>query len=130
MYPYNQNQQKGFSIVEVIVAMGIFLTVMSTLPTIFVTQTKFNTLSQRKSEGLVATQAVLDSLRFEKLIDLPTTGNATENIDINGYTYLVDVHYCLNSSYCNAQTSRHITAKTYYREDLIYEVETVFTSFE
>ncbi len=58
---------------------------------------------------------------------MPTTGSdAPVEITMGPRSYEVTVTYCLNTAICVTNNVRHITVEVVYRDEIIYEVETVY----
>ena len=117
--------EAGFTLLEVIVSLGILGTFVAISSTALVQHIRENFKNHKRYEGIQAAQTVLDKVRFEDISSL--TGSRTESVTIGGRTYAVEVLYCQLSQYCISAEIRHITVRVTYRSDKIYETDTVYT---
>jgi len=118
--------QRGVSIMESLVSMSIFMIVTMGIAGGSSSFMKFNTLSEQKSGAVAATQQAFDKLRFQDPSTLPTSGTISTSVLVGGRNYDVRVSYCENSLYCASFSQRHLTARAYYRNSKMYQVETVY----
>lgn len=127
----NQNcalESAGFSLLEVLISMVLFcLVALGTAP-VFINQVKQNVISEHRSGAIAAATQVLDHYRTVDVVagDFPSSGTESEDVEIEGRTYLVTVAFCLKEEFCGAN-ARHLLATVQFNEELIYEVETVYT---
>ncbi len=120
--------EKGFSLLEVMVSLFIFSVVLAGMSPAFVAQLQQNTASEVKTEAIMAAQQVLDSLRLQDISALPLTGAGTPTtITFGPRAFVVTPTYCAISSYCTSNATRHIGIRVTYAGVLRYETETVFT---
>ena len=118
----------GFTLVEVMVSMGIFGIVMAFVPMAFMAHLKFNTRMEQKTSAIEVAQRVLDSYRIIDPADLPDSGSAPDQtFQINNKSYVVKSKFCAKPEYCASNNSRHITVEVFCDADSCYSVETVFT---
>ena len=123
--------EKGFTFIEIMVAIGIFAIAMGTMFSSVLTQARTNNQAERKVGASVATQLVLDSLRAENPSTLPMSGSDDpRTVTIDDQDFEVTVTYCLEASLCKADSTRHITAEAAFNGETLYDLETVFTLFE
>ena len=119
--------QKGFTLIEVMVSLGIYSIVLSGLIPSFVSYSKFITRSQIKTEAITAAQQVLDELRVSDIQSLPVSGNDDpETIVENKRTYKVVASYCENQEFCS-HLARHIVVRVFYFDKQIIKLQTVYT---
>jgi type II secretory pathway pseudopilin PulG len=86
------------------------------------------TRNELRSEAIAAAQEVLDDLRTQDPTTLPNSQVEEEDsITINNRDFLVTTIYCLDENICASGRSRHITLEVEYKNEEIYEIETVFT---
>ncbi|MFN8391224.1 MAG: type II secretion system protein [Bdellovibrionota bacterium] len=117
----------GFTLLEVLVALGILVTMISVASSMFMFNLRNNMRTQLQYEAIQAAQAVLDELR---LVDVKTlTGTKNEDITIGKRTYAVAVRYCELDEYCLSDDIKHITVAVTYNDQQIYETDTVFSKF-
>jgi len=123
-------KESGYTLIEVIVAMGILATVISYSSVSFVTHLSANHRGEIRSEAAQAAQTVIDELRGEEVGDLPQSGSSpSRDIQVNdNRTFKVDVAYCTDSSLCAIGSARHLDVEVTYREEVVYRTETVFTA--
>ena len=121
------NSTSGFTLLEILVALGVLSTMISIATSFFMFNLRNNMNTQIQYEAMQAAQGVLDELRFEDISTL--TGSPTERVTIGSRTYSVAVSYCQISSFCLSDEIKHIAAKVTYKDQLVYETDTVFSKF-
>lgn len=118
----------GFTLLEVMFSLSLFSIILSGLIPAFITQMRFNSASQIRSEGMQAAVEVLDELRMDDPADMPTAGaSTTDSVTIGARTFQVTTVYCGDMTYCNSTNNRSIEVSVTYDNEQVYEVETVFT---
>jgi len=122
--------QKGFSLLEVLIAVVLFSIILLSASGAQRQYLKSNHVGEIKSEAAHAAQNVIDLLRQRDVLTMPTTGvDDTRQVLMNSKrTYDVDVAYCTNPTHCTTNEVRQIYVAVYWKDDLIYETETVFTN--
>ena len=120
-------EQQGFTLLEVLVSMLIFLVVSATMATSFVSHLKRNTYTELRTLAMGAAQQVLDETRLIDPGTMPTSGSVNSSVNVSGKTFNVVTSYCTNSTYCISASNRHIRIQINYAGDQIFETETVFT---
>ena len=122
--------QKGFTLAEALIAMGILgLAAIAILPA-FITHLDANTRSERRSDAVTAVQATMEKLRLQDPSTMPESGeSAPQLFTVDGREYTVKTKYCERNEFCppTSPGSRHLIVEVYYNGDKIYEVETVYT---
>ncbi|MFN8391684.1 MAG: type II secretion system protein [Bdellovibrionota bacterium] len=119
---------RGFTLLEVMIALMVFSIVMGGMVPAFVAQLRQNTLGEIRTESIAAGQIILDQLRFLDPTTLPRTGSdAARNVVVGTRTYSVVISYCENSSFCSTANNRHLTARVSYNNVQYFETQTVFT---
>ena len=119
---------KGFTLIEIMVALVVFGIVMAALPVAFMSHLTYNTRMEKKTGALNAAQQVLDNLRVQDPSTLPISGVVgPQAVSMNDTNYQVLTYFCENSHYCNTSTSRHIRVAVKENNETLYEVQTVFT---
>jgi type II secretory pathway pseudopilin PulG len=120
--------EKGFTIVESLVSMGVFSVGILGMLSAFTTAVRFNHVYERKSAAVYAAQQALDELRVSDPSSLPTSGTTSQTITINSKPYTVQTIYCpLGGTYCAATSSRYLRIRVSRDSLQLYEVDTVFT---
>jgi prepilin-type N-terminal cleavage/methylation domain-containing protein len=123
--------EKGFTLIEVLVAITLFSIVSMGLAGGFVMQMKANNDNAIRIQAISAAQQVLDSLRVSDPSTYPTTGSdSPRSISIAGRIFSVVVSYCAIPSLCTAVTTRHLRAAVTYKGKKRYEVDTVFSQLK
>lgn len=123
--------QKGFTLLEVMITMVIFGIVAASMASAFAAQAWFNTRSESRSEAVAAAQQVLDQLRFEDPASLPESGSDDPvDVTVGNHTYQVVVSYCTVPSFCTTANNRHIQVDVSYYDTVRYSVQTVFTRLQ
>lgn len=122
-----RNTEEGYTLMEVLVSLGLFTIISAGMVPSFVTYMKHNTNSQVKTEAIAVGQQILDRKRALEPSDMPTSGYDTPTtINVGKRSYEVKISYCTRSIFCSTGT-RHLTAEVTYNNDLVYSTETVFT---
>ncbi len=129
------SDQQGFTLVETMVSLVIFLAVLGGLLPVLVTS-RISALENNIETGAIAvSQQILDRLRQVDVTTLPNAGSTTEVVQFEqtGNNYRATINYCQNAAFCDAN-SRHIQVSIDLDgnpdPDPVYEVETVYTRFE
>jgi prepilin-type N-terminal cleavage/methylation domain-containing protein len=122
--------EKGFSLVEVICALGLLaIVLLGIVPTVQVLM-RANTISEERSNGVAAAQEVMESLRQQAPSSLPNSGSsAVQTVSVGTRDYEVVAHYCRKTAYCN-DDMRHIVLEVTYAGHSVYVVETVYTRLQ
>lgn len=122
------NNERGFTLLEVMISLFIFSIVIAGMSPAFVAQLQQNTASEIKTEAIMAAQQVLDSIRLQDISGLPVSGaGATTTITLGERNYVVTPTYCADVSFCVSNVTRHISISVTYANVIRYETETVFT---
>lgn len=120
-------KERGFTLIEVMVALSIFSIVSAGMLPAFLTYLKYNVNAQVKTEAALAAQEVLDEKRVEDPSDMPTSGSdPAQTVLIGNHSFDVTVSYCENTAYCAIDT-RHLAVDVTYKGEVIYALETVYT---
>jgi prepilin-type N-terminal cleavage/methylation domain-containing protein len=122
-------RQEGFSLIESLVALAILAIVMGSLIPGFVYYSRTNTGMETRMEAVAAAQQVLDERRTVNPASMPSSGSTTRNVTIGNRTFTTRIRYCLQSSYCGANT-RHITVEVEYNGSQVYRTQTVYTQLK
>ncbi len=132
-FVYSQGlKENAFSLIEILVALSILAFVLTAFHTSLTQASNSIKNAEIKSEAQIAAQQVLDVLRLANPSTLPRTrtSDPAENIIVGRTTYQVLVTYCSNLTYCPPTTTndtRHVAVDVKYNNQLVYEVESVFT---
>jgi type II secretion system protein I len=120
--------QRGFTLLEVLVAMTIFSLAAIGMAQAFTSHLKANTASEVRSQATNAAQQVLDQLRTIDPATLPSSGNSSaQAVTVDRRNYSVVVQYCAETSLCPSSSTKHLRARVSYRNSEVYRVDTVFT---
>jgi len=120
-------KQEAFTLVEVMVAMSIFLIVTSMMMPAFTMHLKVNTNSEIRNGAIAVGQQMLDGIRSQDPGTLPSSGtSALVNYNGGERTYQGQYTYCAISSYCTTR-SRHLKVRVLYKNQEVFNAETVFT---
>ncbi len=122
---------KGFTLIEIMVAIAIFAIVITTATSSINSYQKLNHGGEIRSEASQAAQSIIDQIRGIDVKSLPTSGDGTPvEITMNSNRmYSVETIYCTNSSICNSPSVRQIAVEVYHRDALAYTTEVIFTDF-
>lgn len=122
--------ERGFTLLEVLVALMLFSIVMAGMAPAFLSQIQHNHQSEIQTEAMVAAEQVIDAYRFQDPTSLPSSGSpGDQNIAVNGRTYKVTPTFCLTSSFCST-TMRHISVVVKLNNVQKFQTETVFTQLK
>jgi prepilin-type N-terminal cleavage/methylation domain-containing protein len=122
------SENKGFTLIEVLVALVFFSIAMVGFQKSFIGIMKYNLNAEKETEAAAAAQTVLDELRTEDVKLMPSSGTASpEEIKVGKRFYEVVVKYCSDPSFCVGDNNRHLLVKVVHEGKEIYEVATVFT---
>ena len=120
--------ERGFTILEVLVALSLMAIVAAGLVPAFTTFLKFNTRAEIKSEALSAAQQVLDELRLVDPATMPSSGSdPAVNITLGSRTYQVIVDYCVDASLCTSTTRQLVLEVFDNNAESVYSTQTVYT---
>lgn len=124
----NLNQERAFTLLEVLVSLLIFSVVSSSLSAVFINHLKQNSKGEIRSGAIAVAQQVLDDARSQDPASLPASGSSSvQTISGGSRNYQVVQHYCLNAAFCPTTNTRHIKVEVSYLGTIIYAVETVYT---
>lgn len=121
----HSSSQRGFTMIEVLVALALFAIVSAVMTASFLGQMSFTLRAEERQGAIAAVTQALDQLRLSDPSTLPTSGSATQTVSAGEREYQVVTIYCQNSSLCGS-SSRHIVVSATYRNQKIYEAQTVF----
>lgn len=122
--------QRGVSLMECLVSMALFLIVTVGIAGGSASFMKQNTTNEQKGGAIAATQQAFDKVRFQDPSTLPMTGTVSSTVAVGGRNYDVRLSYCETSSYCSSLSLRHVTARTYFKNVKLYQVETVYAQLK
>ncbi|OKH18739.1 hypothetical protein NIES208_04575 [[Limnothrix rosea] IAM M-220] len=131
----------GFSLIESIVSLLIFVVTFSLASPLFVAQQKNNITNEIRTGAVSLSQQVLDNLRLETSLTLGETNESS--ISSLGRTYGYTQFVCTdrpsvapdNSVSCDTTVDvnnpmRYILLQIDYNEETIYTVETIYTDIK
>jgi type IV pilus modification protein PilV len=118
---------RGFTLIEVMIAMAILGIGLAAMAPLFLYHLQINNRSELQSGAVAVAQQVLDTLRLQNPLTLPSSGSTTpQNIVMGGRTYQATTTFCAITTYCNAG-SRHIQVEVKFRGKTLYTTDTVYT---
>ncbi|AFY38580.1 hypothetical protein Lepto7376_2290 [[Leptolyngbya] sp. PCC 7376] len=131
----------GFSLIESIVSLLIFVITFSLAAPLFVAQQKSNINNEIRTGAVSLSQQVLDNLRLETSLTLGETNESS--ISSLGKEYSYNQFVCSDKPSFNADSSvscnttvdlsnpmRYILLQVEYNEETIYTVETIYTDIQ
>lgn len=119
---------RGFTLLETIVALTLFLIVMASISQSTANQATMTRFSQLKAASAMAAQHFLDEIRAVDPATLPESGVGDgEVFEIDGVEYTVIPTYCEQPDWCEGTGARHIKATVYHNSEAAFETETIFT---
>lgn len=122
-----RHKSRGLTLIEVVVAMGIFAIASLALQTGLVTHIRSNGRTETKAFAIQAAQEVLDEKRAQAPSALPTTGTETTIVNIGSRPFTVKTIYCYNVSMCIDSVTRHLWVEVSFQGETTYTTQTVFT---
>ena len=111
-----KNTNKGFTLIEVLMALFIFSIVCASE-------------SEVKTISINLAEKILNNLRKEDVTQFPSSGSKTTNYNVSNKNLNAVIVYCQKSQYCS-KASRHLTINIFYHNKLSYSVETVYTQLK
>lgn len=132
-----QHSDQGFTLIETIVSLVIFLTILGFMVPMFANQ-RLNTLQREIEMGAVAiSQEIMDELRRVDISTLPSTGStttlpsglSTTSVDRSNKGYSATIFYCENATYCGSE-ARHIRVQVRHHGQTVHQVETVYSRIQ
>lgn len=121
------NNERAFSLMEVIISLGVIGIVLGGMAPVFANQVRLIKQTEILNEAALAGQKVIDDLRSQDILSLPTSGSNTTTITVGKRTYEVTTSFCNRESYCDSG-SRDISVNVNYNEKTFYTIETVFAA--
>jgi general secretion pathway protein I len=122
-----KDRHAGFTLLEVMISMSLFLGISASMTTAYVSHLKQNTSTEVRSGAIAVAQQRLDELRLIDPPTMPSSGNVTTTLAAGGRTYSLKTYYCENTAFCATANSRHILVKVNYAGKQVFETETVYT---
>lgn len=142
-----RHTDKGFTLVEAIAGLVIFLVVATFMMPMFANQRLSSINNEIKTGAIAVSQQVLDELRQVDIVSLKpsattpyvpsdrsavlASGDDVVSKSVMGKPYKATISYCPDGAtdiYCNSN-ARHIKVQVSYNAQVIYTVETVYTRF-
>lgn len=120
-------KERGFTLVETLVAMGILSMVVVGVLASFMVQSASNTRSEQRTEAVAVAEQTLEFLRLDDPETMPDSGTTgPQLVNLNGREYEVYTSYCAQSGYCS-DTARHLVVQVFLNGREVYDVETIYT---
>jgi type II secretory pathway pseudopilin PulG len=112
---------EGFSLVEAVVGMVMFLSAAAGLMPLIIISRTFSLQSDSRIGAIAVSQQLMDTLRQADVATLPSSGTATTlpsgdsiaSLPYKGRTYSATITYCENTTLCDSAT-RQIKVKIYH----------------
>jgi prepilin-type N-terminal cleavage/methylation domain-containing protein len=124
-------RQRGFTMIEVMVALAMFGIASAMMATSMVQMQRVNHENEIRTGSYAAAQQVLDGFRSQNIGLLPSSGNgAVQNVVISGRTFAVTPSYCLTTSDCTSPNIRGIRVSVKYLNQVKYVVDTVYARLQ
>ena len=120
------NKQSGFSLIEILVSLGIVGIVSAFVTPAFIAQNRVNKLSEIRGLAISATDQRFDMMRAADPATLPDGGEEEFEATVGGIPFVLRVEYCINSDWCSAAT-RHLRITALRNGEVVHQSETVFT---
>ncbi len=120
----------GFSLIEVLISLGIFGIVASSVALGFINFLRFNTDAEVRTGAVTVAQQTIEAYRYSDPTSLPSSGTTSTSTTMDGRSYDIDTTFCSNPTFCATANNRHISVEVSYRGVLQYSVETVYTQLQ
>ena len=118
---------KGFTLLEVLVAMGLLGMLLAGIVPVFFSMMAVNTRNEERSGAVAAAQQVLEELRRQDPALLPDSGTSgPQVIPVDDRAFEVTSWYCLAPEYCD-DNSRHVLIEVKYGGRTFFSAESVLT---
>jgi prepilin-type N-terminal cleavage/methylation domain-containing protein len=119
--------EKGFTLLEVMVSLLLFLVVSAIMASSYVGHLKRSTETEVRTLAMGAAQEILDETRLVDPDSLPSSGSTSTTVVVGGRSFGVESTYCSNATYCASPANRHIRVRVNFQGVKVFETETVFT---
>ncbi|RMF93695.1 MAG: type II secretion system protein [Nitrospinota bacterium] len=119
-------KEKGFTLIEVLIALAILSIAMASIAPVFLSNFAFNNRNELRTGAVAAARQVLDGLRLQNPANLPLSGSTSQEVIAGDKTYTVITKYCLIATYCQSG-SRHIRVEVQFHGQKLYTADTVYT---
>ena len=119
------HRDQGFTLVEVIVTMLIFIIAITLIVPAFTAFLGLNSGNEQQTQAVRAAQQVLDRIRLQDPTSL-TTNPAVQSVTVGGHPYQVAVAYCYTAAYCSSG-SKDVEVEVSDNGKLLFSAETVYT---
>jgi len=127
----SSTHQTGFSLIEVMFALGLFGILSLSMAASFIQHMRSNTDNEIRSGAIQAGQLVLDALRTQDPAGMPGAAGApeteTRTETVAGRDFTVQVTYCQDAALCSSANLRHIAVAVEYQGRTRFETQTVYT---
>lgn len=119
---------RGFTLLETMVALVIFLLVLTGFTQSMADQNTKSRFSEIRAAAAMAAQFYLDETRAVDPATLPPVGAGTPvTYNIDGRDFVVTPTFCAEPDWCQGTAARHIRAAVTYQGLPVYSTETIFT---
>jgi len=122
--------ESAFTLLEVIVSLGIFAIVTAGLYPALTNHLQLNHLSAQRTGAINAAQQVLDNLRLQNPGSMPGSGFEQSEQIIGDKVFQVTTTFCETAAYCISANTRHIKVEVFYQGESRFETETVYTQLK
>ena len=118
---------KGFSIIEVIIAMAILAVVLTGVVGAFISNLQTNGRTELRGVAVSVAQEELETLRRQDPRTFPVADINKTVTTADGRSFQVRTRFCVNSSRC-VGSAKQVVVEVSQQSRSIYTVETVFTN--
>ena len=115
---------------EVLISLGIFGIVASSVALGFINFLRFNTDAEIRTGAAAVAQETIEAYRYADPTALPSSGTTTSTLAMDGRAYDIATTFCAEPTFCATANNRHITVEVTYRGVHQYSVETVYTQLQ
>ena len=121
---------RGFSLLEVLLALGLLGVVLVVVIPAFFAFLEANSQNEVRSGAMATAQQVMEALREEDPAALPSSGaSPIQLVNVGGREYDAVTRYCVEAAYCDS-TTRHLLVEVSFGGNVIYTVESIFTQLQ
>lgn len=125
----DKNKEKGFSLIEVLISLGILMLVSTGIFHSLLSNIKLTRNTFYRSQAVQVAQEYLDSLRVENPANLPSSGKTETTINVGERVFNLEVSYCSKENLCGLNT-RQIEIDVFYKGVKHFYAETVYTKLK
>lgn len=128
--PMNLSARKkqGFTLIEVLIALTVLAVVFSVSIPVFVSFAGINRRSEQTTVANNAARQSLELLRNVPISTMSNSGNAAQNVTLDGHDLVITTYFCPETTPCNT-TSKNIKVEVKENGKVLTTINTVFSDY-